>query len=622
MVRQIKLSNTQKKIVDFEQGALLVVAGPGSGKTRVLTERARRILSESSEHFRILALTFTNKAANEMRERLQEFPDINQKAFIGTLHSFCSEVLASRGKPVGIERLPNIFELYRDRQEALYRAVIADPILNHELKIIGDSSEQDRLLSRWMARIGELKNSLILPEMVDNDLERRVYQAYNDELRASDAVDYDDLLLLTYKLFTERPKIADFYRRQYRYVFIDEAQDLNEAQYRVIQALCGQSFRNIMMVGDPKQAIFVWNGANPKYLDLFEEDFAAEKIRMDDNFRSSQCVVKSAQALSPEYEVEGQLPIEGEVSLIVGKDEQDEAALVLNYLENLMKNGHADIEGAITLERCALLARNRYVFSTIDKSLDERGWPHYKQLSTQNESESDLLKDFELCMRLLANPRDQLHLALLKKRWHVGKTLSANDKIAGRSELLGYLSQSANDEKQKVLVDALKEMNCSDDEFKLLPAMDRLNAFSSRLTNEDERALVQEDINTWCKHWDFYLRSQSGEQHSLVSFLGQVALGATQQMRQEGLGLITVHSAKGLEFDVVIVMGMAEGIFPDYRAKGASLEEEKRNAFVAITRSMRLLAMSYSKARIMPWGSSRLQQPSRFLKDIGLIQPI
>jgi len=619
MIRQVKLSTTQQKIVEYGEGALLVVAGPGSGKTRVLTERARRILSKSEEHFRILALTFTNKAANEMRERLQEFPDINQKAFIGTLHSFCSEILASRGKPVGIERLPNIFELYHDRQQVLYRAVIADPDLNHELKNIGDSSEQDRLLSRWMARIGEFKNRLVLPDMVDDDIERRVYQAYDAELRASDAVDYDDLLLLAYRLLTERPKVADFYRRQYRYIFIDEAQDLNEAQYRAIQALCGPEFRNIMMVGDPKQAIFVWNGANPKYLDLFEKDFSAEKIRMDDNFRSSRCVVNSAQALSPYYEVEGQLPIEGEVRLIVGQDEEDEANLVLNYLEVLLNQGHPDIEGAITLERCALLARNRYVFSAIDKKLIERKWPYYKQLSTQHESESDLLKDFELCMRLLANPRDRLHLALLLKGWRVQVETSEQEGFTERPELIKYLNQHARNDKQKVVVEAIIEMNCTRDSFRLLPGLDKLKAFSARLKSEDERALIQEDINAWRKHWDLYLRSQSGEQHSLISFLGQVALGATQQMRQDGLGLITVHSAKGLEFDVVVVMGMVEGILPDYRAKGLSLDEEKRNAFVAITRSMRLLAMSYSKARMMPWGSLRQQQPSRYLRDIGLI---
>lgn len=619
MIRPIHLSPTQQTIVDYGEGALLVVAGPGSGKTRVLTERVRRILSSSEEHFRILALTFTNKAANEMTERLEEFPDINQRAFIGTLHSFCSEVLASRGKPVGIEKLPNIFEQYADRRQVLHRAVMASPDLTHELKNAGDSSERDRLLSRWLVRIGEFKNRLVLPEMVNDDIERRVYQAYDAELRASDAVDYDDLLLLTYRLLIERPKVADFYRRQYRYIFIDEAQDLNEAQYRVIQALCGPRFRNIMMVGDPKQAIFVWAGADPHYLDLFEKDFGAERIRMDDNFRSSRCVVNSARALSPDYEIEGQLPIEGEVRLIAGQDEEDEAHLVLDYLEGLLNHGHPDIEGTVTLERCALLARNRYVFSAIDRELIERKWPHYKPLSTQHESESDLLKDFELCMRLLANPRDRLHLALLLKGWGAQADAGVQERLAERLDLVKCLNQQVRNDKQKAVVEAITEMDCTRDSFTILPALDKLNAFSLCLKDEYERALVLEDINAWRKHWDLYLRSQSGGRHSLTSFLGQVALGATQQMRQDGLALITVHSAKGLEFDVVVVMGMVEGIFPDYRAMGPSLEEEKRNVFVAITRSMRLLAMSYSKTRMMPWGSLLQQQPSRYLRDVGLI---
>ena len=616
---KIRLSETQQKIVQHGEGALLVVAGPGSGKTRVLTERIRRLLSESEGHFRILALTFTNKAANEMKVRLEEFPDINQRAFIGTLHSFCMEVLANRGKPVGIENLPHIFESYQDRKQALSQAVMEDPELKHELKKSGDAKEQEKLLERWLKMIGTAKNNLLLPEMLEDDIGRKIYEAYNEGLRASDAVDYDDLLLLTYRLFTERPKIADFYRRQYRYICIDEAQDLNEAQYQIIRALCGSEYRNVMMVGDPKQAIFVWNGAHPKYLDLFERDFGAKKICMNENFRSSQAVVKAAKALSPEYEVEGQLPIAGDLKLIVGRDEKEEAVLVLEYLNKLNTKGHEDIEGPVKLERCALLGRNRFVFSAIEGELTVRQWPYYKQLSTQHESESDLLKDFELCLRLLSNPHDRLHLGLLLKRWGVnGEVISFKD-FNSRLELLGALKRYAVDENHKAALEAVEAMEWTEQDFKFLKAMSSLEALAENSASQEERALILEDTQVWRKHWDFFLRSESGGQHNLSSFLGQVALGATQQPRQDGLALLTVHSAKGLEFDVVVVMGMAEGIFPDYRARGTALEEEKRNAFVAVTRSKRLLCFSYSQARVMPWGEMWQQQPSRYLKEIGLI---
>ena len=613
-------SETQRKIVQHGDGPLLVVAGPGSGKTQVLTERIRRLLNESKGHFRILALTFTNKAANEMKDRLLEFPDINQRAFIGTMHSFCMEVLANRGKFVDINKFPNIFESYQDCKQALLQAVLHDPEypeLRQLLKRIGDARQQENVLIRWLEMIGEAKNNLLLPEMLDNETDRKVYKAYNDGLRASDAVDFDDLLLLTYRLFQERPRIADFYRRQYRYICIDEAQDLNEAQYQIIRALCGSEYRNVMMVGDPKQAIFGWTGANPKYLDLFEQDFGAEKVSMNENFRSSRAVVNAAKRLDPQYEFEGELPIVGSIRLIVGGAEHQEAVRVLDYIQGLIDNGHQDIEGPIKLESCALLGRTRYVLSAVEKELDVRQLPYYKQLSAQHESESDLLQDFELCLRLLANPRDRLHLGMLLKRWDMREE---NIPIASSNglDILAALDARISDKYQKAVIQATVEMKWTDQDFKFGKAMDYLDRFAENKESQEERALIMEDINTWRNHWNSFLRSQPGGRHSLTSFLGQVALGATQQPRQDGLALLTVHSAKGLEFDVVVVMGMAEGTFPDYRAKGAALQEEKRNAFVAVTRSKRLLCLSYPKTKVMPWGDVWQQKPSRYLKVLGL----
>ncbi len=613
------LSEIQRTIVQHGEGSLLVVAGPGSGKTRVLTERIRRLLNESKGHFRILALTFTNKAANEMKERLAEFPDINQRAFIGTLHSFCMEVLANRGRSVGIDKLPNIFESYYDRKQVLLQAIMEDIDLRHELKYAGDSKEQDKLLNRWLGMIGDAKNKLLLPEMLNNKIDRKVYEAYNNGLRASDVVDFDDLLLLTYRLFQERPKIADFYRRQYRYICIDEAQDLNEAQYQVICALCGLEYRNVMMVGDPKQAIFVWNGANPEYLDKFKRDFDAKKIPMDENFRSSQVVVKAAKTLAPEYEVQGQLPIPGSIDLFIGEDEQQEASLVLDFIQNLINKGHKDIEGPVTLERCALLGRNRYVLSTVEKELDRRKWLYYKQLSAQHESESNLMQDFELLLSILANPRDRLHLGMLINRWNIrNDALSFINNSNNGLEFLAELKKIASGRNQDVVFHAVDAMEWTEQDFKFSKAMDYLDKFAADKSQE-ERVLIIEDIKIWRKHWDTFLRSQPGGYHSLTSFLGQVALGTTQQPKQEGLALLTMHSAKGLEFDVVVIMGMEDGTFPDYRAKGAGLQEEKRNAFVAVTRSKRLLCFSYSKTKVMPWGSVRLQTPSRYLRELGLI---
>jgi DNA helicase-2/ATP-dependent DNA helicase PcrA len=574
---------------------------------------------DSSEHFRILALTFTNKAANEMKDRLTGTPAVEERTFVGTLHSFCMEVLGNRGSHFGIDRLPNIFESFQDRKQVLREVIAEDPELLHLLKERGDLKEQEKTLAKWLEKIGAAKNSLLVPEMIEDRLTKRIYEIYDDGLRACNALDFDDLLLLTYRLFLERPGIADFYRRQYRYICVDEAQDLNEAQYQVLRALCGDAFRNVMMVGDPKQAIFVWNGADPKYLDLFEKDFGAKKISMTENFRSSGAVVDAARALDPEYRLEGQLPIRGDVKLLIGENEEDEARQVLNYIDQLMKDGHPDVEDPITLNSCALLGRTRYVLGTVESEIKKRGWVYYKQVSSQHESESSLLRDFELCLKVLGNPRDQLHLGMLVKNWDIEGVDVSSFRPKSGLDVLHNLQKRTDRAETKVIVKAVDQMNWSESDFRFLNALDFLARYAKKKTKDEDRALILQDIRVWRQHWDAFIRAEQGGSHNVPSFLSQVALGATQQPKQDGLALLTIHSAKGLEFDVVIVMGMAEGTFPDYRATGSALQEEKRNAFVAITRSKRLLALSYPETKVMPWGDMRSQKPSRYLEMIGLL---
>jgi DNA helicase-2/ATP-dependent DNA helicase PcrA len=579
----------------------------------------RRLLDDTTQHFRVLALTFTNKAANEMIERLDDVPDIRKRAFLGTLHSFCMEVLANRGKPIGVDGLPNIFESFDDRKQVLANAVRSDPRLSALLKNAGDAKEQQRTLGRWLERISELKNSLVLPSMVDDQDEQSLYESYDAELRASAALDYDDLLLLTYRLFAERPKVADLYRRQYKYICIDEAQDLNEAQYRLLVSLCGSDFKNVMMVGDPKQAIYVWNGANPKYLDLFERDFSAEKITLTENFRSSRTVVAAAQRLDSSYCVDGQLPVQGAVELIESNDESDEARAIVSKIRVLLSEGHPDIEGNISLGRCAVLGRNRFVFGALEEELKNQSLPFYKKFSSAAyQSESDIVEQFELALRLLANPRDRLHLGILAKAW--GAQIAETDLLSGTLgsnplTLIQTLANGAQKGCAQAVMDAVTAMQWTGDDFRFLNALAKIEGIANGLAEED-RALVLQDTREWKKHWDYYVRSEPGGLHSITSFLGQVALGTTQQPKDDGLALLTVHSAKGMEFDVVFLICMTEGTFPDYRAKGPSLEEERRSAFVAVTRSKRLLYITYPRTRVMPWGDTKMQQPSRYLSDL------
>jgi len=501
----------------------------------------------------------------------------------------------------------------------LANAVRADPHLTALLKQKGDPKDQTRALSRWLERISELKNSLVLPSMVEDGDERLLYDGYDAELRASGALDYDDLLLLTYRLFEDRPKIAEFYQRQYKYISIDEAQDLNEAQYGLLTSLCGTTFRNIMAVGDPKQAIYVWNGADPKYLDLFAQHFDATRVALNENFRCSKAVVTAACRLEPSYSVEGQLPVKGELAILECEDEADEATEVVSKLQSLLSDGHPDVEGGITLDRCAVLGRNRFVFGALESALKEGEVSFYKKLSAAaHQSESNVVEEFELVLRLLANPRDRLHREMLVKAWGV-PPIALDGVSAGQSAdplaLVHGLTKHAQCGHASEVWTAISAMQWTESDFHLSNALNSLGTSSVELA-ENERALVLNDVAEWRKHWDYYVRSEPGGSRTVGSFLGQVALGTTQQPKEDGLALLTVHSAKGMEFDVVFLIGMAEGTFPDYRAKGASLEEEQRSAFVAITRSKRLLYVFYPKMRVMPWGAQKLQRPSRYLAQM------
>jgi DNA helicase-2/ATP-dependent DNA helicase PcrA len=609
-----RLSVQQVEVVRHIDGPLLVVAGPGSGKTRVLTERIRSLLTNVPGHFRVLALTFTNKAADEMRERLSDLGEARQRAIIGTLHSFCLEMLTERGKLVGVEGMPNIFEQFKDRKEVLLKAIKEDPLLDDEINQINDAKERGRRVDNWLQSISHIKAHPITCAVIDDEMDLRVIEAYDAGLRACNAYDFDDLLLLTYKLLSGNPKLADFYRRLYRYICIDEAQDLNEAQYAVVCALCGDELKNIMMVGDPKQSIYGFNTSSPEYMDRFKKEFGAKEIELTENFRSSKAVVDIARSLDPNYLVDAQLPIQGEVRVLVGDDEDGEAKLIIDELERLFKHGHPDVEGIIEPSKCAILGRTRFALLGVEKELRERKILFYKRLTANHENESETVEDFQLALRLVANPKDRLHFAALAKKWKVSDPAPVDDVQLA----LSNMAKAAKGTCPQAVVQAIKTIAPPPARLDLMLAFDVLRKHADTLEESDRRA-IYEDVAVFQQEWDQYLRSD-GSSRTIAGFMSSKALGATQKSNREGLALLTVHSSKGLEFDVVFVAGMAEGSFPDFRATGGrELLEEGRNAFVAVTRSKRLLFLSYPKAKLMPWGDMRRQNPSRFLLKAGLV---
>ena len=330
-------------------------------------------------------------------------------------------------------------------------------------------------------------------------------------------------------------------------------------------------------------------------------------------------VVRAARQLIPSYSVEGQLPIAGWVRVLVGNDEAQEDTLVVDEIKRLLLEGHPDIEGGFALSKCAVLGRNRYCILAVERELATRDLKFYRRLSAAHEYESDLLQHFLLGLRLLANPADRFHLNALLKAWEMPG--AAIPICSTASEVVGALSaavQASGDGNSVAVVQALKTISASPTP-RLPPALAILKAHADGF-DEEARRYVYSDADLIAGEWDQYLRNKATAA-TLGSFLSNMALGSTQQPNADGVALMTVHASKGLEFDVVFLVGMAEGIFPDYRAgnRSSALNEESRNAFVAATRSKRLLYLCYPKLRKMPWGDVRVSAPSRYLTTMAQV---
>lgn len=608
-LNSIHLSEKQAVIVHHKGGAMLVQAGPGSGKTRVLTERIRVLLSEAIDHSRVLGLTFTNKAAIEMEERLSDLGNLADRLFLGTLHSFCMNVLNDRGTRVGITGPIVIFEKYEDRVSILREAAYQEPSLYNRLKN-RDPKDQTKILKEWLGTIGTYKSNPSKIGRWDSPFDENLLEAYNGGLRASCAYDFDDILLLCYRLLTEHPKIAGYYRRLYRHICVDEAQDLNEAQYNVIHALCGDEFENVLFVGDSKQSIYGFADAGPKFMDQFVRDFAAQRIELNENFRSAASIVDLAQKLAPDYLNEARLPIRGEVNVLKANDPEDEARAIVDKIKQLLQQGHKDVEGAISCERCAILARNRYGLLELERILDQDQIPYYKRISSLHENESELVEDFVLALRIFVNESDSLHRKQLELRWQQGTVC---DK-----KYLGYLTSMAVKPEHLVVVNAIHKLDTKHPNS-LKEAIEVLSSFAHTVDDLALKSSILQDTKVLLAELDHYKRKSAGGSTTLSGFLASMALGTTHQCQRDGVALLTVHSSKGLEFDAVFVVGLSEGVFPDYRAVTTEeVDEERRNLFVAVTRSRRLLYLSYPLEREMPWGDMRDQEPSRFLVESEL----
>lgn len=608
----MQLSQKQLQIVNHKDGALLVEAGPGSGKTRVLIERIKCLLS-SSKRGKVLALTFSNLAADEMKDRLSEdraFEEQLDRVTAGTIHSFCLDLVQSRGNLIGLNSDMVLFESEDDR-----KTVLKDVFLeNQNLKdFLVRQQDKNQIIQRILQLITEQKKRFVLPENCSvKDPFPLIYSEYNQKLIDQNAMDFDDILFFAYRILTENPSVVRVYNSLYRYICIDEAQDLNFAQYEVIKALCGDSFNNVMMVGDANQSIYGFNGSDSDFMTKsFVDDFSPVIYKLNDNYRSAKRIVEFANRLE-HYDSVTNYVYDGELLAKKLEDESAEAKFVADKIEELIQNGHPDVEGQLSVNRMAVIARNKYVFSHLEKELSDRNIPFsFKKNSTGIDNESEYMKVFGLAIRILINRKDYIHLTQLKK-------------------VVGFSDNIANN---KNGITILKEVLAKTDYESMIPALEALSKevlnFSTALNcldnilssfDDDERYLISMDIQQWRNHWNKYRMLVPRENRTLTSFRNQISLGKTRETEDNnGIALLTAHMSKGLQFDVVFIIGLSEGTFPDYRAikaDGSQLSQEMNNMYVAVTRAKRLCYMTYPEKKRMPWGDIKYQSPSRYIKDI------
>ncbi|MFC0778222.1 ATP-dependent helicase [Flavobacterium sp. HJSW_4] len=607
-MNKINLSPNQSSIVNLNQGAYLVLASAGSGKTRVLTERIKRLSENVND--KILAITFTNKAAAEIKDRLGSSDNINKRVFVGTFHSFCQSILELRFKLLGYNRMPHIFEDDSDRLELIKQAIKSVPFFTDIYDNL-EPKKKNEYTYNVLQFISEVKRELISAEELAESSENLEYQylfeTYQDLLKSNNAIDFDDIIRLVYELFTNNEAVANLYRKAYSYVCIDECQDLNKLQYFLLKSLCGNIIKNVMMVGDPNQAIYGFNGSASSFMqEDFVSDFKAQKITLDENYRCSKSVIEASNILMG-LEVEAiNYVINGVFQIKDAETEIDEAKLVVNGIKKLINlKSHNDIEGEITFDKISVLGRNRFVFKYVEELLIKEDIPYYfKSGNIGIKFSSISMKIFDLYFRVKINPLDKLHQKKLEDILKVNDVLSSNELEASKYPISLNIKEIVTDstiENLHLKIEALKKL------------------FNELINDDDEKKLTLDELEDFATQLIQYKKQNL--RPSLDGFKSAIALGLTNNSNNKDFGvcLSTVHTMKGQESEIVFLIGMDDGTFPDFRAinkGGEELQQEKNNTYVAFTRAKRFLYVTYPKNRLMPWGDYKPRKISRFLKPL------
>ena len=447
-----------------------VLASAGSGKTRVLTARVRHLI-ENTKKSAVIALTFTNKAADEMLDRLDDLEELESRCWIATIHSVAQRILDQYGNAIGLPSELHIYERDQDRKAVFMHSLRESGV---DIDLFFNSSrgespkDRERIVQNYIAHFSTVKRELLSEEEIKDKYQGdeafwSVFQAYQAALLDSGGIDFDDILVFAHRILLEQPWCGDIYRSKYKHICVDEAQDLNKAQYEFIKALCGDSIKSLMMVGDPNQMIYGFNGSKNDYLcKMFVDDFSPLRYELNENYRSSRAVINIANRLKSGSQTEAQYALDGICHFEALQDEDAEAQWICDQINVLLKlKKHSDIEGDISLNNMVVIARNRFVFLTLQECLKENGL-HYsmKKGDRQSEPLSMLGKVLDLSIRIRLNPKD----------WVDGKKLCEVLKIEapdvwGGSNLLQIFANNISDSKipypniQAEMLQAINELD-------------------------------------------------------------------------------------------------------------------------------------------------------------------
>jgi DNA helicase-2/ATP-dependent DNA helicase PcrA len=630
------LNPQQRAAVIHEGGPLLIVAGAGSGKTRVLAHRIAWLLGQRHvQPGEVLAITFTNKAAGEMKERVAALVGGRARMmWVSTFHSACVRILRAEGKRLGFTSSFSIYDA--DDSRRLMATVCRD--LDFDPK---------RLSARSVAnQVSNLKNELVDYEeaqaRAENHLERMVadaYRMYQGRLQQANALDFDDLIMTTVSLLQLFPDVAEHYRRRFRHVLVDEYQDTNHAQYILVRELVGhgESAGELCVVGDADQSVYAFRGATIRNILQFEKDYPdATVILLEQNYRSTQTILTAANAVisrNPDRPPKRLWSDAGDGEKIVGyvaDNEHDEAAWIAGEIDRL-----ADEAGVRACD-VAVFYRTNAQSRVFEEVFIRVGLP-YKVVGGVRFYERREVRDALAYLRVLVNPADTVSLRRIlnvPKRGIGDTSESAIAVLAERSrttyfealhhaESAGLAVRSLNAIQGFVtLIDELTEMAEAAPGDVLEAVLDRTGYLAELRASADPqdegRVENLEELVSVAREFE-----QTRPDGTLADFLEQVALvaDADQVPSPDGsdgvVTLMTLHTAKGLEFPVVFLTGMEDGVFPHMRALGnsAELEEERRLAYVGITRAEKRLYVSRANVR-SAWGSPSYNPPSRFLDDL------